>query len=592
MERLDREPRPDDTPQEPRPLRRILRLLKPYAGLILLVVLCTLVFSAGRYGRAYLMKPLLDGVLVPVETESQATPAPAGSLDALVDPISQALIPLLPDSPQDRAKPGASKPTEQGVRQSLAQILLAAIVIVLLTPLALYGRVVLSEYALGRVHLDVQQELARKLLALPLSAHARRRRGDLLARLQVDAESLREVLKLVLQEFGVSLVMIAIGLCTLIYISLPLTLISAVAAPLIAGVLIGFGRRIRRRAARRQVRVGEVLSRLVGILSGIKTIKSYGAETTEQTAFQREATRVFRADMRVVQGRVLSRATVEMLNSAAGFLMLALGALLVLQGRYALTPGDVAAFATVLATTYRPIKNLAKGYSRLMEHLASAQRTFSILDAKEDPTLDAGRTAINGIREGLTFENVGLIYTDDQGRPQAALTDIRLDLKRGEVVALVGRSGAGKTSLVDLLLGLEQPSSGRLTLDGQDFIELDAASMRERMAVVTQEAFLFDTSIAENIRYGCPSASDDDVWEAARAAHVDEFCKNLPDGLDTAGRQEGERVSGLCAVQFRLDAQAHEVRIRLLRRRRGGLRQCRTPPSVQRTRAHRRTTAA
>ena len=544
MERLDREPRPDDAPPEPRPLLRILRLLKPYAGLILLVVLCTLVFSAGRYGRAYLMKPLLDGVLVPVETDSQATPAPAGPLDALVAPISRALIPLLPDSAQDRAKPGASKPTEQGVRQSLAQILLAAIVIVLLTPLALYGRVVLSEYALGRVHLDVQQQLARKLLALPLSAHARRRRGDLLARLQVDAESLREVLKLVLQEFGVSLVMIAIGLCTLLYISLPLTLISAVAAPLIAGVLIGFGRRIRRRAARRQVRVGEVLSRLVGILSGIKTIKSYGAETTEQKAFQREATRVFRADMRVVQGRVLSRATVEMLNSAAGFLMLALGALLVLQGRYALTPGDVAAFATVLATTYRPIKNLAKGYSRLMEHLASAQRTFSILDAKEDPTLDAGRAAIDEIREGLTFEDVGLIYADDQGRPQAALKDIRLNLKRGEVVALVGRSGAGKTSLVDLLLGLEQPSSGRLTLDGRDFVELDAASMRERMAVVTQEAFLFDTSIAENIRYGCPSASDDEVWEAARAAHVDEFCKNLPDGLNTAVGELGVRLSG------------------------------------------------
>ncbi|MCH2184566.1 ABC transporter ATP-binding protein/permease, partial [Myxococcota bacterium] len=527
-----------------RPLLRILRLLKPYGGLILLVVLFTLVFSAGRYGRAYLMKPLLDGVLVPVESASQPPATPAGSLDSLVDPISQALIPLLPDSPQDQAKPGTSKPPEQEVRRSLAQILLAAGVIVLLTPLALFGRVVLAEYALGRVHLDVQQNLARKLLALPLSAHARRRRGDLLARLQVDAESLREVLKLVLQEFGVSLIMIAIGLGTLIYISLPLTLISAVAAPLIAGVLIGFGRRIRRRAARRQVRVGEVLSRLVGILSGIKTIKSYGAEATEQKAFQREAKRVFRADMRVVQDRVLSRATVEMLNSAAGFLMLALGALLVLQGRYALTPGDVAAFATVLATTYRPIKNLAKGYSRLMEHLASAQRIFSILDAEEDPTQASGRAPVDEIREGLAFEDVGLIYADDGDRPQAALKNIGLNLKRGEVVALVGRSGAGKTSLVDLLLSLEQPSSGRLTLDGRDFVELDAASMRDRMAVVTQEAFLFDTSIAENIRYGCPSASDAEVWESARAAHVDEFCENLPDGLNTAVGELGVRLSG------------------------------------------------
>ena len=117
MERLDREPRSNDAPPEPRPLLRILRLLKPYGGFILLVVLCTLVFSAGRYGRAYLMKPLLDGVLVPVETASQATPARAGPLDSLVDPLSRALIPLLPDSPQDEAGPGASKPSEREVRQ-------------------------------------------------------------------------------------------------------------------------------------------------------------------------------------------------------------------------------------------------------------------------------------------------------------------------------------------------------------------------------------------------------------------------------------------------------------------------------------------
>ncbi|MDG2048857.1 MAG: ABC transporter ATP-binding protein [Myxococcota bacterium] len=544
MERLDREPRPEETPPEARPLLRILRLLKPYLGLIVVVVLCTLAFSAGRYGRAYLMKPLLDRVLVPVEAPSKAPPVEAGSLDPLVERISQALSRILPDSLPDRGTPEASPAAEREVRRSLAQILVAAILIVLITPLALFGRVVSAEYALGRVHLDVQQKLARKLLALPLSAHAQRRRGDLLARLQVDAESLREVLKLVLQEFGVSLIMIAIGLSTLIYISLPLTLISTVAAPLIAGVLLGFGRRIRRRAARRQVRIGEVFSRLVGILSGMKVIKAYGAEATEQKAFQREATRVFRADMRVVQDRVLSRATVEMLNSAAGFLMLALGALLVLQGRYALTPGDVAAFATVLATTYRPIKNLAKGYSQLMEHLASAQRTFAILDAKEDPTHESGRRPIHEIREGLTFEDVGLVYEDDQGRPQSALKNIQLNLKRGEVVALVGRSGAGKTSLVDLILSLEQPSSGRLTLDGHDFVALDAASIRSRMAVVTQDAFLFDTSIAENIRYGRPSASESQIREAARAAHVDEFSKDLPDGLDTAVGELGVRLSG------------------------------------------------
>ena len=526
---------------EAQPLRRILRLLRPHLSLILLVAVCTLLFSAGRYGRAYLMKPLLDGVLVPVVESSEPRPEKS-PIEPLVDRVSDALAPLFPN--QTEKESTAKAESQNRVRHSLAQILIAASLIVLITPLALFGRIYLAEYVLGRIHLGVQQKLADKLLALPLSTHARRRRGDLLARLQVDAQALREVLKLVLQEFGVSLTMMIIGFGTLMYISVPLTLISLVAAPLIAGILIGFGRRIRRRAARRQIRVGEVLSRLVGILSGMKVIKAYGAEATESEAFGREATRVFRADMRVVQDRVLSRSIVEMLNSAAGFLMLALGSVLVLQGRYGLTPGDVAAFATVLATTYRPIKNLAKGYARLMELLASAQRTFAILDDQEDPAQQTGRIILEEVRHEVVFENVSLVYSDEQGRPQPALDEIGLQFKRGEVVAIVGRSGAGKTSLVDLMLGLEQPTAGWLRVDGQNVTRLDTNSLRDRMAVVTQDAFLFDTSIAENIRYGRPAASASEILEAAQAAHVTEFAEKLPEGLETQVGELGVRLSG------------------------------------------------
>ncbi len=529
-------------------LRRILALARPHLGLVVLVAVCTIVFSAGRYGRAYLMKPLLDGVLVPV-AEEEATSGPA---TGLVGRIGDALAPLIPDDvaphTADEATRGGEQPVAashaRSIRESLAQILLAALLIVVVTPIALFGRAYLGEYALGRVHLDVQQRLADKLLALPLSVHARQRSGDLLARLQVDAQSLRETLKLVLQEFGVSISMIAIGLATLLYISVPLTLASLLAAPVIAGVLIGFGRRIRRRAARRQVHVGEMLSRLVGILSGIKIIKAFGAEPTERAAFRREARRVFRADMRVVQDRVLSRATVEALNSAAGFVMLAVGAILVLQGRFGLTTGDVAAFATVLATTYKPVKNLSKGYARLMEHLASADRTFAVLDADEEPPLAAGSLRIERIEKSISFEDVALAYADEQGRSQRVLDGVDLRLESGEVVAIVGRSGSGKTSLVDLLLGLERPDAGRITVDTRPLAELDPASVRARMAVVTQEAFLFDASIAENIRYGRPSASDEEVIEAARRAHVDEFAAGLPDQLDTPVGELGVRLSG------------------------------------------------
>ena len=524
-------------------LRRVVGYARPVLVPIALVIVFTLVFSAGRYARAVLVKPLLDGVLVPVVA---GTPPPAdeGLFADATRPVADALAPLLPDAPPAEADADAHGTSRSSsIRSALAEILLAALLIVLVTPLALFGRLYLSEHLLGRVHVRVQKQLAERLLALPLSTHARLRSGDLLARLQTDAPAIRETLKLAVQQLALSICMIAIGLGTLLYLSVPLTLISLVAAPLITAVLIGFGRRIRRRAARRQVRVGELASRLVGILSGIKVIRAFGAEATEQEAFSREAERVFRADMRVAQGRVLTQATVEALNSAAGFVVLAAGAVLVLQGRFGLTTGDVAAFALVLATTYRPVKNLATGYGRLMERLASADRTFAVLDAPLAAS-GAGGVPVSRIEKSVAFAGVDLVHLDAEGRGRTVLEAVDLRLELGEVVAIVGRSGAGKTSLVDLMLGLHPPSRGRITLDGRPQSELDIASVRARMAVVTQDAFLFDATVAENIRYGDPEASDEAVQAAADAAHVSEFTKTLPRGLETPVGELGVRLSG------------------------------------------------
>jgi len=529
-------------------LRRMLAFARPHLGVIVLVAVCTLVFSAGRYGRAYLMKPLIDGVLVPVAADATSSPdrpvGEAGWLDAT-------LARFLPDSllaarddegataddDRDRARAGA-------IRGTLAQILLAALLIVVVTPLALFARAYGSEWVLGRIHLDVQRRLAEKLLALPLSRHIEQRSGDLLARLQIDAQGVREGLRILIEEFLIAASMLAIGIGTLLYISVPLTLVSLIAAPPIGFVLIAFGRNIRRRARSRQIRLGELTGRLVGILSGIKIIKAFGGERTEADAFARQAARVFRADMRVVQGRVLARASVEALNTAAGVAMLAVGAILVLQGRFGLTTGDVAAFATVLATTYKPVKNLAKGYGRLMEHLASGERLFSVLDTPEEARPRADAVRVERIAKSIAFEDVGLIHEDERGLPRTILQHVDLTLERGEVVALVGRSGAGKTSLVDLMLGLHHPTSGHLRVDGHAIEAIDPASLRSRIAVVTQDAFLFDTSIAENIRYGRAGASDADVARAARDAHVDEFSDLLPDGLATAVGEFGLRLSG------------------------------------------------
>lgn len=548
--RRDGPARPGDT-VAPGLLVRILGFARPYVGAIVLVALFTLVFSAGRYGRAYLVKPLLDGVLVPAVGEPGPPPEDVFGSRATAGVLDAALARVLPDEalvppPQTQGGPeAAAGERAAAIRGALARIMLVALLIVVVTPLALLGRGYLGAWALGRVHVDVQLRLADKLLSLPLARHVRGRMGDLLARLQIDVLAVRDTLRLVIEEFLLSACMIVVGVATLLYISVPLTLVSLLAAPPIAFVLVAFGRRIRRRAGLRQMRLGELTGRLLGMLSGIKIIQAFGGEATEARAFEREAERVFRADMRVVQGQVLSRATVEALNSAAGFVVLVVGSILVLQGRFGLSTGDVAAFAAVLATTYKPVKNLSKGFGRLMEHLASGERLFAVLDADDErPAVPAGAVRIARIERGLAFEGVSLAYEDEQGERRTVLRDVDLRLSRGEVVAIVGRSGAGKTSLVDLMLGLYRPTAGRITVDGRPLADVEPASLRARMAVVTQDAFLFDTSIAENIRYGRPEATDAEVVAAARAAHVDEFVDRLPAGLATGVGAFGVRLSG------------------------------------------------
>ena len=264
-----------------------------------------------------------------------------------------------PSSPPELA---ARDQTE--IRAALRQLLWIGALIVLITPLALFGRNYLADFAMGRIHLDLQRKLATKLLRMPLSQHDAARRGDLITRLQHDVNAARQVNQIFLQEFIVSICMVTAGLFSLFFISWPLALLALGVAPLIAGVMLFFGSRIRTRSLHRQAQLSEVTGRLMGILSGIKVIKAFGGEKNEAEAFGREAGRLFRHDMRVARHRALSRAAVEALNSAAGIGVLAAAILFVLSGRFGLSLGDVAWFSTALATSYKPVKDVARGWGR------------------------------------------------------------------------------------------------------------------------------------------------------------------------------------------------------------------------------------
>jgi subfamily B ATP-binding cassette protein MsbA len=243
--------------------------------------------------------------------------------------------------------------------------------------------------------------------------------------------------------------------------------------------------------------------------------------------------------MRVTKNRILAGSLIALLNNALTIGMLLLGVLLVLNGGFDLTPGDLAAFALALSTSYGPVRKLAKGWVQLIDAQPSAERFCAILDAPGEAADPPGAVRIGGVERSIALRGVSFSY----GR-EPVLEDVDLEVKAGEVVALVGRTGAGKTTIADLLMRFHEPAAGAIEIDGVDLRRIQRDSLLEQIAIVTQEPFLFEGSIRDNIRYSRIDASDDEVLAAARAAHVEEFAATLPDGYDTEVGAEGVRLSG------------------------------------------------
>ena len=528
-------------------LRRMLAYSKPYLAVLGLGLFCAFVLASGRLGRAYLMKPLLDDVMMPyhaisvIDSQASALEQPsAPATGAAIGPAIDA------NEPPSVATAGAQQEEieaadagMQTIRDSFRNVLQLALLIVISMPLAMFGRFYLISYALERIGLDIRTELAAKLLRLPLSFHHGVASGDVLTRALKDADNGRRSLDIFYGELLEPAILVTVGVATMVYLSWQLSLVAFLVVPCVVGVLIFFGRRIFARSLQRQAMAGEVTQRLVAILSGIKVIKAFRGEAIEIDAFRHSSEQLFGRSMKVVRHGAASLSMVEAINAAVAVGMVMLGTLMVLQGDWGLTGGGVAAFAAVLGTSYKPMKVLSRGWTNLADTLASSARFFEILDAQEEVPDSPTAKQIDGVRDSVCFEDVSFSY----GR-EPVLEGVSFEAHMGEIIAIVARSGEGKSTLMDLLLRFMEVDSGSIRIDGIDVREISRASLLDNTAIVTQDAFLFDATIMENIRYGRPDATDEEVVAAAEAAHVAEFVSQLPDGYQTGAGEVGQRLSG------------------------------------------------
>ena len=510
--------RPADKPLSD--LLRLLRFARPYWTIIALAIAFSLLYGGGLSGRALLVEPLIDDVALP-----------SASLD------------MLGKAMEEQASPEQSEDERLFLRERVSdsfwRIVLAGIALVLLMPVARLGRDYTSQWVMNRVHADLQSTMGGKLLRLPLAHHEREGRGDFIARLSSDTYVANRAIEVIFQDAIPDAAIATVALGMLFFVSWPLALVVLLIGPPLVIVLRTFGHRIRRSSKRRQEQVSEVTQRMVQMLSGIKVIKAFHAEDRETASFRSEVMRYFRRSMAVVRNRVLSRSLVELTSQASFISILLTGIWMVIDPRFELSLGRLMAFITISAVLYRPIKGVASMYNHIQSALPSARRLFEVLDADEVTPDRPDSRSFETVREGIRYEDVSFSYDRE-----SVLSHVDLEIRAGQTVALVGRSGAGKTTLADLMLRFYEPTSGRILIDGVDVRDIGRVSLLERTGIVTQESFLFDDTIEANIRYGRLDASMDQVIAAARAANVHEFIEGLPAGYQTDVGELGVQLSG------------------------------------------------
>jgi len=502
-------------------LRRLLGFVRPYAFPLFISIAFSLLYSGGLTGRAVLIGPLLDEVVVPQAQLSEDIDLP------------------IPTQASPEEQSAARAQLRENIRENFSQILLGGLALVLLMPIMRLVRDYSCDWITTRLFVDLQSRMGDKLLRLPLRHHVREATGDFMARVGTDTALASRAQFAVFSDGIQNVAQIGVAILTLLALNWQLSVISLLVGPPIAVVLRIFARRIRRSSKARQEQVSEVVQRIVQMLTGIKVIKAFHAEETESQRFAREVLRYFRRSMRVVFYRVVSRSLVELVSQASFVSILFVGVYAVLNELWGLTIGDLVVFVTVSAMLYRPLKAGPGVYNMIQDSLPAARRIFEILDAAETPPDKPGALELDAVRQGVRYENVSFRY-----ERQDVLRNVNLEIRVGETLALVGRTGAGKTTLADLLLRFHDPDSGRILIDGVDIRDLCRSNLHDLVSVVTQEPFLFDGSILTNIQYGRPGATHKEIVEAAQAANAHEFIESFPEGYDTHVGEFGSQLSG------------------------------------------------
>ena len=428
----------------------------------------------------------------------------------------------------------------------LAGLLIGLVAVLAIRQLTNSGDLYLR-HALGeRFILDLRVRLYAYLQRLSLSFFEGTSTGELMTRVTNDVNALEHFVTHGSALTVIDLLRLVGSAAILFALEWRLALLVLIPVPLLAVTLRYFNTRVRPIYRRVRDRLGDINARLQDSLSGIQVIQAFSQEDRELERFAVESENYYQARVQGIRYWATFFPAMGFVASMGSVIVLGVGAAIAVRGEISL--GTLVAFLSYVTSFYEPINRLTEIDNVLQQAIAAGERILELLDESREIADAPEAVELPVIRGEVAFQNVTFRYDASDLVPvpdgRDVLYDVSFEMKPGEVVALVGPSGAGKTSIANLLCRFYDPISGCVTIDGHDLRTVQLESLRRRVAVVLQDTFLFNSTVRENLLYGNPSASDDELTAVAKAAHAHEFIETLPDGYDTEIGERGVKLSG------------------------------------------------